>query len=656
MGFLSLISINRITESNDVITKQEVPRLISAEEALLSMVRSIESLSLFFEIEDPSMMEEAKSHESAVKVNILRFDMFLKALTWGSETDAFANVAGGIIKSQWQQLGLNKTIVVEEPTAAQAQLAGVVSIYFNAFAQHSNDAIKHYNDYLRWLSVGNIEAAEEAKETAFQNKESSYEFFDLTLGAIDDLVKASNEEVQDSLRNIETIQGYAILGVLFMSILGFLIALLFSNFFANRVIKGPLSKLVLAVERIGEGDLSKKAEVVSSDEIGQLAGAFNKMTTKLDGSYKQLTREKTKLQTTLESIGDGAFVIDKEGKIIFFNKMAEQLTGYKKKSALGKPYRKIVKFMNEKSGLEEYSFVDLALKKGKIGRLSDHNLLISKGGKKVPVVNSAAPIRDERGVISSSIVLFRDMTHEYEADKMKTEFISLASHQLRTPLTAIRWFAEILLDEDLGKLNEKQKHCVMDARASIIRMTGLVSGLLNVSRIESGKLAVNYGAIDVSKFVDGLFTELTPIARGKKQKLIFQKAESISEITTDSRLLQEILMNLMSNAIKYSPEKKEIKLNISDEGNKTLFEVIDNGYGIPKDQQKNIFKKFFRADNAAKIETDGSGLGLYLVKKLVEAIGGNIWFESDNAGTKFAFKIPAIYAEQSKPKVSNRTK
>ena len=376
------------------------------------------------------------------------------------------------------------------------------------------------------------------------------------------------------------------------------------------------------MKKSSKGDLSKRAQVLSKDEIEQLAS------------------EKKKLEITLASIGDGAFTINRKGEITFFNTMAEKLTGFKKKEVLGKPYQNILKFIKESNKKEDYKSIEMALKKGKIGYMANHHFLASKNGKKIPIANSAAPIQDDRGKVSGCIVIFRDMTHEHEMDQMQAEFIALASHQLRTPLTAMRWFSELLLGEEFGPLNSKQKECIADTQGSIIRMTELVNGLINITKISAGRLDITLESVDLNDFFKALFQEIKPLAHKKKQKLIFEKTKDVFKVRTDPKLLHEILMNLLSNSIKYSPEKKPIKLKVSVEKKKLLFEVIDHGCGIPKEQQKYIFNNFFRADNASQKENKGSGLGLYLVQKLLEVLGGKIWLESNKKVTTFSFTLP----------------
>ena len=236
-----------------------------------------------------------------------------------------------------------------------------------------------------------------------------------------------------------------------------------------------------------------------------------------------------------------------------------------------------------------------------------------------------------------------DVTEEKEVDKAKSEFVSLASHQLRTPLTAINWYTEMLLEDD-DKIDEDQRSYLEEIHTSNQHLVGLVNSLLNVSRIELGSLMIDPEKINLVELVDDIANFHKIIMDSKKIKFYRRIAKDIpSKFLADKRLLGMVFQNILSNSINYTPDGGSIRLSLNlDKSKKNIiFKIADNGYGIPKSQQAKIFTKLFRADNAQKIDTSGTGLGLYIVKSIVDKSGGKIWFESaENKGTSFYVFFP----------------
>jgi len=263
-----------------------------------------------------------------------------------------------------------------------------------------------------------------------------------------------------------------------------------------------------------------------------------------------------------------------------------------------------------------------------------------RDGEKFPVSISVTPVI-MNGKIVGAINVFRDITHEKEIDKAKTEFVSLASHQLRTPLSAINWYTEMLLAGDAGKISKDQKQYLEEVYKSNKRMVELVNSLLNVSRIDLGTFAIVPEPVNLAEVSKSILTELTPMVKTKKMKIEENYDKSIKKISVDQKLTRIIFQNLISNAVKYTPEGGKVSVSIEKQDKNALIKVQDTGYGIPKKDQARIFEKLFRADNVREKETDGTGLGLYIVKSILEQSGGKISFESEeNKGTTFYVTIP----------------
>lgn len=365
---------------------------------------------------------------------------------------------------------------------------------------------------------------------------------------------------------------------------------------------------------------------------------------------KRVAEERDKINTVVKSVGDGLFVINKARKITIFNDVASEITGYADKEVLDKKYDDILKFKSSKKNVAYNDFIHKALDLGKSVEMPKDTVVVRKDGKLVPVGDSASPIKDKDGNITGCVVVFRDVTTEREIDRMKTEFVSLASHQLRTPLSALRWALSMLKAGDAGKLNSDQKVLLDRSYFSTTRMIDLVNSLLNISRIESGQLTVESKPTDVIELSKRVIQEYEPKLKKKNHKFTFITPEhKIDMLSTDPRLLAEVISNVLSNAIKYTPDKGDVAFKIFLDEKDIYFNIKDSGIGIPKLQQKKLFTKFFRADNAALVESEGTGLGLYFTKSVVELLDGRIDLKSEeNKGTEVTICLPLIGTKAKK--------
>jgi PAS domain S-box-containing protein len=366
----------------------------------------------------------------------------------------------------------------------------------------------------------------------------------------------------------------------------------------------------------------------------------------------ELAEARARQASMLENIGDGVIGVNDGGLIVFINHAAAEMLGYQDAELLGKQYMHTIKMIDEKGhevDIQNRPIRNAIFNKQKITDID--NCYIRKDGLKLPVSLTASPVMIERTIIGG-VVVFRDITKEKEVDRMKTEFISLASHQLRTPLSAMKWFSELLLEGDVGELQPEQKDIVNNIYQSNERMIDLVNSLLNISRIESGRIIIDPKPTDLRQLVEEVKTEIDKRLLDKNIKLIINTHQQLPKINIDPKLIRHVYMNLLTNSIKYTRKNGEIIVMISKKDDQVISQVSDNGYGIPKPQQDKIFQKFFRADNIVKIETDGTGLGLYLTKAIVESSGGKIWFRSqENKGTTFWFSLPLAGSKPKKGEV-----
>lgn len=356
--------------------------------------------------------------------------------------------------------------------------------------------------------------------------------------------------------------------------------------------------------------------------------------------YRQIEEERKKDEALLTSIGDGVLAIDKSQKIIHFNKAGERITGFLAEELLGQLFA-------ETLGLFDKEKIPIVGKESPLDKvLSSGEPIVSKdyfikkrNGLYFPAYLSLAAIYDVENIIIGAIVVFRDITYEFELERMKQELISLSTHELRAPITAIKGYLDMVLAGDTGGVNNETKETLAEVVIINQRLADLVDDLLNVGRIEQGRMTIRPEKVDLSGLIAQTEREYAPQAEDKKIKLIFQD-KPIPDVKADPKRLRQVLNNLISNALKYTKQGTiEIKVEKKDDG--VICAVTDTGIGISKENQKKLFEKFYRVKTSETIQTTGTGLGLWITRKLLEMMGGKIWLESEEGkGSTFYFQVP----------------
>jgi len=418
-------------------------------------------------------------------------------------------------------------------------------------------------------------------------------------------------------------------------------------------------KLVITAKQLAvtarEKESTRRRLVITARALKRLHGTLEK---KVLQRTKDLEQIKSRNEAILRSIGDGLVVVDKEGKISYINKSFEEMLGWQSEEILGKSMVEVVprEDINGVGVSFKERILTLVLNGQKfVADLTNPFYYIRKNKSRFPTSSIVAPVILE-GKIVGAVEVFRDITKEKEIDKAKTEFVSLASHQLRTPLSTVSWYSEMLLAGDAGEVTPNQKKYLEEIYNGNQRMVDLVNTLLDVSRIELGTFVVESKPTDLKKLVISVISEQQPQIDEKRIKFVPSFDAHISLLQADPKLLRMVVENLLSNAIKYTPDGGRVKLVLSHNDDKTVSIIVsDTGYGIPKNQQDKIFTKLFRADNVVGKDTEGTGLGLYIAKSIVEQAGGKIWFESDeNKGTTFSVTMPMRgLKKRMSPKTNN---
>jgi signal transduction histidine kinase len=262
--------------------------------------------------------------------------------------------------------------------------------------------------------------------------------------------------------------------------------------------------------------------------------------------------------------------------------------------------------------------------------------------KKTLEISSLSILKEGERI--GGLIILHDITHEKVVEKMKTEFVSIAAHQLRTPLSGVKWALSLLLEEDAGKLNEEQKSLIQKSYSSNERMINLVNDILNVARIEEGNYIFKLEPTHLEDLVKKTIDSCQELSEKKGIIIDYKElAASLPLIMADSEKITLAVQNLIENAVKYTQPAGQVTISLKNDTNKIEFSIKDTGVGIAEEQKERIFTKFFRAPNVMRIETDGTGLGLFISKNIIESHGGKIWFESEeNAGSTFYFWLPTI--------------
>lgn len=426
------------------------------------------------------------------------------------------------------------------------------------------------------------------------------------------LKNSSKEKLQQTIAELERI-----------------VKLLVRKDFELRQVRERQEKKLLELDKI------TKLLVKRDFELSQTKAWLTEALEESDRIRVELEKERNKIKAIIDSLVDGLVVLDEQRKIDYLNPQAELLFGVKSENFKGKTIEQVLKhpILGQLIRLIQSEKKESAIRK---------ELALDKPEEKVLQV-STAPIVGQSGSILGLIIVLHDISREKLIERMKTEFVSITAHQLRTPLSSIKWVLKMLLEGDLGPVTKEQTEVLEQAYTSNERMISLINDLLNVARLEEGRFLYKFSRVSLVDLIKKSIDSLNMEAKKREIQLIFEKPKkTLPKIIADAEKLQLVIQNLLDNAIRYTHPKGKVTVTLR-QPKKNYLEVAvkDTGVGIPKNQQSRIFDKFFRADNVIKMQTEGSGLGLFISKNIVEKHGGKIWFESEeNKGTTFYFTLP----------------
>ncbi|MEA3398514.1 MAG: ATP-binding protein [Patescibacteria group bacterium] len=382
-------------------------------------------------------------------------------------------------------------------------------------------------------------------------------------------------------------------------------------------------------------ELDKKIQELELSEKSMLKAFFD-----LKSERKKSEIERNKVEAIIANFIDPILMIDVNGKISLVNPAAKNIFGL---SDLN-----IGQKISDSNNYSMNNFKDsikqkYTVKKGKISdpNRQEEEVIVENNEQKLTYkVNTAKVLNKDRAILGT-MKIFYNLTREKMIDKLKSEFISIAAHQLRTPLSAIKWVIKMILDGDLGELNEEQQKLLFKGYQSNERIIELVNDMLNVSRIEEGRFGYSFKSSNFKEIFDIVLESLKPKIDNKNIKLLINTPKKIPNIYMDSQKMLLVLQNLFENAVKYTPEHGKIEIKVEAAKQFIKFKIKDNGVGIPSEEQPKLFTKFFRANNVMRMQTEGSGLGLFIVKNVIKRHGGEITFSSvEGKGAEFVFTLP----------------
>lgn len=459
--------------------------------------------------------------------------------------------------------------------------------------------------------------------------------------------------IKDSLEEVRQLNQVIFSIILQAMFVGIFIAILLS-FFLAKAITSPIQRLTWGTRRVAEGDFTHPIEVNSRDELGILTENFNYMKDQLKDTLDEVSGEREKLQTVLASLRDAVFTFTADGKLLHWNNSAAEL--YQKhigdqrigeQQKLGETVTTVLDICLEGMDIPlqrdgsklRLTSPDVTVERSKDGFVFRDRIV---SGRVFDVSVGVIRYVEGRKKVPGCILIAHDVTGRYELDESRREFVANVSHELRTPLTSIKGATETILSDPT--MEEEMREYFLDMILSESdRMTRIVSDLLVLSRLDNKRTKWQVESFDLPASVRRLREVMRPDLEAHGHTITCQAAEGIPNITGDRQRLEQVIINIISNAIKYTPDGGHIDIEMHPEKDMLITTVTDNGVGIPEEDIAHIFERFYRVEKSRTSDAGGTGLGLAIAKELVEAHGGQISIQSrQSEGTAVRIAIPFV--------------
>lgn len=413
-----------------------------------------------------------------------------------------------------------------------------------------------------------------------------------------------------------------LIALLITVLLGFIIA---------SSITEPIRDVTKKAEKMAKGDFEQYVEVKSDDEIGQLSNMFNYLTFKLKDTLQEMDLEKSKLDTIFNYMAEGVIAIDTNSHIIHANPIAMSILHIKEGDIKSQGEENSITFKLNEINIKDINYKDENSLEG------DETLEIDSQVFKLKY----APFKNEKNDIGGLIIVFQDITREHKLDNMRKEFVANVSHELKTPITTIKSYTETLMDDNIDGKTKGQFLEVIDNECD--RMTRLVRDLLQLSNLDYKKTNWEKTEVVVSEFINRILSKLDFAFKNKKHELSLEIQNDLPNLLIDKDGIEQVLLNIISNSIKYTEEGGKIKILVESLDDFVSISVKDSGIGVPLEDQKRIFERFYRVEKGRSRDLGGTGLGLSIAKQIIEAHNGKITLNSEyEKGTLVEIKLPYV--------------
>ena len=442
------------------------------------------------------------------------------------------------------------------------------------------------------------------------------------LNQIENIDQSNVELIESVNEQIAQTKLIIIISVVIYTIISILI-----GYFVLKAVVSPMKKLIKSAEKIASGENVKIDENIQNiGAVGDIENAFSIVTNELNQKLSEVNRQKKQIETILLHMTDGIIAFDMEGRIIHINPAAKSLLGLNDKD---NTFEKIFKKLNMDINIEKIVYLE---------NWTSSEQRKNVGNKYVNML--FAPFQDENDMPAGVITVIQDITEHVKLDNMRKEFVADVSHELKTPITSIMGYADTLIEGEYDDETRSKFLSVISAEAR--RMARLVTDLLTLSRYDNKKVETDVTSFDLGDLVKRCLEKLKFEIEKKGHNVECFVTASVPPIVADKYGIERVVLNILSNAIKYTPDNGTIKVYVGFVYNDAYIKVIDNGIGIPESDLTRIFERFYRVDKARSRELGGTGLGLSIAKEILDKNKGSIDIKSKvGKGTEVVIRIPA---------------